>query len=89
MLAVMQSCSHAESPLNLFPVENLTPPAEDRAFEVQQSLARAGHHRATSIPELLLAASAELAGLTILYVDKDFELIAEIAGQPIERLAQR
>jgi hypothetical protein len=27
-----------------------------------------------------------LAGLTVLHVDKDFELIASLTGQPIERL---
>ncbi len=71
----------------MMPVECLTPAAEDRAVEVQLALARAGHHRAPSIPHLLLAASAELAGLTVLHVDKDFELIAEVTGQPVERLA--
>ena len=34
-----------------------------------------------------MAASAELAGLTVLHVDKDFELIADFTGQPVERLA--
>ena len=76
-----------EPPLSMMPVEYLTPAAEDRAAEVQLALARAGHHRAPSIPDLLLAASAELAGLTVLHVDKDFELIADITGQPVERLA--
>ncbi|WP_420445046.1 PIN domain-containing protein [Candidatus Poriferisodalis sp.] len=76
-----------EPPLSMMPVEYLTPAAEDRAVEVQLALARAGHHRAPSIPDLLLAASAELAGLTVLHVDKDFELIAEVTGQPVERLA--
>jgi hypothetical protein len=32
------------------------------------------------------AAAAELAGLMVLHMDKDFEVIAEISGQPIERL---
>ncbi len=76
----------AEFPLNRMPAESLTPAAEERAVEVQLSLAQEGRHRAPSIPDLLLAASAELAGLTILHIDKDFELIAEITGQPVERL---
>jgi predicted nucleic acid-binding protein len=38
------------------------------------------------MPDLLIAATAELAGLTILHLDKDFELIAELAGQPTQRL---
>ncbi|MXX42853.1 MAG: PIN domain nuclease [Acidimicrobiales bacterium] len=74
-------------PVSAMPVEYLTVAAEDRAIEVQRGLAQAGHHRAPSIPDLLLAAVAELAGLTVLHVDKDFDLIAEITGQPVERLA--
>ncbi len=41
-----------------------------------------------SIPDLLIAATAELAQLTILHADRDFELIAEITGQPHERLVE-
>ena len=68
------------------PVEYLTPLIEDRAVEVQLLLADHGQHRAPSIPDLLVAATAELTGLTVLHVDKDFELIAEVTGQPMERL---
>ena len=39
------------------------------------------------MPDLIVAATAELAGLTVLHVDKNFELIAQFTGQPIERLA--
>jgi hypothetical protein len=31
----------------------------------------------------------QLAGLTVLHADKDFEVIAKITGQPVERLAIR
>lgn len=74
-------------PLSLMPVEHLTPAMEDRAFEVQMQLADRGQHRAPSIPDLLIAATAEKLGLTVLAVDKDFDLIAEITGQPVETLA--
>lgn len=73
-------------PLASMPVEYQTPAVEDRAIEVQLDLADLGRHRAPSVADLLVAATAELAGLTVLHVDKDFELIAEITGQPIERL---
>ena len=76
----------ASPPLSLMPVEYLSPAMEDRAVEVQLLLADRGQHRAPSIPDLLVAAAAELSGLTVLAVDKDFELIAEITGQPVERL---
>lgn len=73
-------------PLSSMPLEYLTPGIEDRAVEVQLILADQGHHRAPSVPDLLLAASAELANLTVLHVDNDFELIATVTGQPLERL---
>jgi predicted nucleic acid-binding protein len=73
-------------PLSLMPIEYLTPAAEDRAVELQLLLADRGQHRAPSIPDLLVAATAEIAALTVLAVDKDFDLIAQISGQPVERL---
>lgn len=74
-------------PLASMPLEYQTPAIEDRAGEVQMLLADSGRHRAPSVPDLIVAATAELAGLTILHVDKDFELIAHVTGQPTERLA--
>jgi predicted nucleic acid-binding protein len=69
------------------PIEYLTPAIEDRAVEVQTLLADRGHQRGPAVPDLLIAATAELADLTVLHLDKDFDLIAEITGQPMERLA--
>lgn len=63
-----------------------TPKIEDRWVGVQSALGGRGQHRAPSIPDLLIAATAELAELTVLRLDNDFELIAEITGQPVERL---
>jgi predicted nucleic acid-binding protein len=76
-----------EPPLAAMPVEYLTPAIEDRALEVQLMLADVGKHRGPSIPDLLIAATAELVGLTVLHVDKDFELISELTGLPHQRLA--
>ncbi len=69
------------------PIEYQTPAIEDRAVEVQTPLADLGRHRAPSVPDLIVAATAELAGLTVVHLDKDFDLIAEVTGQPTERLA--
>lgn len=73
-------------PLSSMPVEYLTPAIEDRAAEVLALLADRGQHRAPSIPDLIIAATAELADLTVLHLDKDFDIIAQITGQPMERL---
>ena len=75
-----------EPPLSSMPVEYLTPAVEDRAVEILTLLADRGQHRAPSVPDLIIAATAELAGLTVLHLDKDFDVIAEITGQPVERL---
>ncbi len=74
------------APLAAMPVDYQTPTIEDRALQVQMLLADRGHHRAPSVPDLIVAATAELAGLTVLHVDKDFELIAHVTGQNLERL---
>ena len=76
-----------QPPLSSMPVEYLTPAVEDRAVEVLTLLADRGQHRAPSIPDLIVAATAELAGLTVLHLDKDFEVIADVTGQPLERLS--
>ncbi len=73
-------------PISSMPVEYLTPAIEDRALEVQGLLGERGQHRAPSIPNLLIAATAEITGRVVLHVDKDFELIASITSQPVQRL---
>jgi predicted nucleic acid-binding protein len=68
------------------PVEYLTPAAEDPAMAVQMLLTDRGQHRAPAITDLLIAATAELGGLTVLALDEDFDLIAQITGQQVESL---
>ncbi|MGH3157875.1 MAG: PIN domain nuclease [Streptosporangiaceae bacterium] len=61
--------------------------AMDRALEVQRLLAshRGNGHR-RPIPDLIVAATAELHGAEVLHVDSDYEMIAEVTGQPVRRL---
>lgn len=73
-------------PIASMPVAYLTPAMEDRALHVQGLLVERGWHRAPSIPDLLVAAAAEIGGHTVLHLDKDFDLIAQITGQATERL---
>jgi len=74
------------SPIASLPREYITPKIEDRAVEVLVKLADRGQHRAPSIPDLIIAASAEAAGITVLHDDKDYELIATMTGQRVECL---
>ena len=59
-----------------------------RAFEVQHGLARRGQHR-VPLPDLLIAAVAEVNDVTVVHYDADFDRIAEITGQPTEWVVLR
>jgi hypothetical protein len=55
--------------------------ALDIADRTQRLLAKAGL-KGRPIPDLIIAAQAELADLTLLHYDADFDLIASVTGQP-------
>lgn len=78
--------SFTSLPLSRMKVEPLSPGIEERAWEVLQTLAKKGQHRAPSLPDLLIAATAEKHEFSLLHVDKDFEIISKITGQETERL---
>jgi predicted nucleic acid-binding protein len=59
----------------------------ERAREVQAQLLGRGQHRGPSVPDLLVAAVAERRGMTVLHLDRNFETIASITGQPEARIA--
>lgn len=61
----------------------------ERALAVQGLLAGRGQHRAVPIPDLLVAATAEAAGLVVLHYDADFELVAAVTGQAVEWVVPR
>ena len=60
-----------------------------RATDVCEALAQRGplHHRQVPVPDLLIAATAEIAGVELLHYDRHFELIAEITCQPVRAVA--
>ncbi|WP_443059697.1 PIN domain nuclease [Streptomyces sp. NBC_00443] len=55
-----------------------------RALEIQRHALNVGFHRAPSLPDLLIAATAELNQRTVLHYDGDFDMIASLTGQPTE-----
>ncbi|MER7014646.1 PIN domain nuclease [Saccharopolyspora sp. NPDC000359] len=59
-----------------------------RARGVQRALSAQGL-RGRKIPDLLIAAVAERSSLTVLHHDQDYELIAEMTGQPVEWVVER
>lgn len=66
----------------------LTEQIFQRAIEVQGELAKRGQHR-LPIPDLIVAAAAEAAGLAVLHYDADFDRIAAVTGQPVEWVVPR
>src|SRR5260221_4205710 len=64
----------------------LTDEIARRTIEVQGLLAQRAQHRSVSIPDLLVAATAERFSLVVLHYDGDYERIAEITGQPPKRI---
>lgn len=63
--------------------------AVNRALSVQAMLAERSQHRAVPLPDLLVAACAERAELTVLHCDADFDRIAELTGQPTQWIVPR
>lgn len=61
----------------------------NRALSVQAMLAERSQHRAVPLPDLLVAACAESAGLTVLHYDADFDRIAELTGQSTQWIVPR
>lgn len=57
-----------------------------RARVVQELLTVKGEHRSAGPVDLLVAAAAEEAGLTLLHYDRDFETIARATGQPVQMI---
>ncbi|MDT0378792.1 PIN domain nuclease [Streptomyces sp. DSM 42041] len=58
--------------------------AVSRAWDVQRELTGGGLHRSAGAVDLMIAATAELQGLTVLHYDRDFETVAEVTGQPTQ-----
>lgn len=57
-----------------------------RAWEVQRLLTEGGEHRSAGPVDLLVAACAEMQGLTLLHDDDDFETVARVTGQKTRRV---
>ena len=62
-------------------------PVHDRAFarawDVQGGLTGRGQHRSAGPVDLVVAATAELHGLTLLHHDRDFDVVARATGQSL------
>jgi predicted nucleic acid-binding protein len=60
-----------------------------RALDVQRELAARSEHRGVKVPDLLIAAAAEAAGLTVLHYDADYDRIGAVTDQATEWIVAR
>jgi predicted nucleic acid-binding protein len=83
-LADLEALLAGQRALEWLPVSEA---AMDRALEVQRLLAaHSGNGNRRPIPDLIIAATAEMHGAEVLHVDSDFAMIAEVTGQQMRRL---
>ena len=59
-----------------------------RAAKVQDLLTVRGAQRSAGPVDLLVAATAEAHGMTLLHYDRDFEQVAQVTGQPTRWIAK-
>jgi predicted nucleic acid-binding protein len=60
-----------------------------RALDVQAALWRGERMRAVGFPDLLVAAVAERERVILLHYDGDYDLIAQVTGQPVQWVVPR
>ncbi len=63
--------------------------AMQRALDVHRQLAASSQHRHFRLPGLIIAATAEQYGATVLHYDADYDRIAAVTGQPVEWVAAK
>jgi predicted nucleic acid-binding protein len=67
--------------LSVLPLVDVVSSDLDQARETQRALAATGL-KGRKVPDLIIAAVALRKELTVLHYDRDFELIAQVTGQP-------
>ena len=67
----------------------VTAAAMSRALEVHRALAARSQHRHFRLPDLIIAATAEVHGATVLHYDADYDRIAAVTAQPVEWVAAK
>lgn len=82
---------HDETRRRLRSFEWLPTPDEvwAQVADTQRALTERGLHRAVPIPDLVIAATAHRHAVTVLHYDADFDLIAEVTGQPVQWVVPR
>ena len=69
------------------PSAPITPAVMERSMRLAEMLAEAGYHRGAKPVDLVIAAAAEAARITVLHYDADYERIGAVSNQPTEWIA--
>jgi predicted nucleic acid-binding protein len=97
-MAAMEFLNNAPSPsgyekiwasLQIHRKFDVTAKAMDRALDVHRRLGAASQHRYFSLPDLIIAATAEQHAATVLHYDDDYDRIAAVTGQSVEWVVPR
>lgn len=67
----------------------VTPNVMTRALDTQRRLAASSQHRGVSLPDLIIAACAEVHEAAVVHYDADYDRIAAVTGQPVEWVVPR
>lgn len=67
----------------------VTTEAMSRALDVHRLLTARSQHRHFRLPDLIIAATAEVHGATVLHDDADYDRIAAVTDQPVEGIAPK
>ncbi|MYW03528.1 PIN domain nuclease [Streptomyces sp. SID3343] len=70
----------------MFPYEFVPDSVWTESAELQRSLAQQSWFQCASVVDLAVAVTARWQGLTVLHLDRDFEVIAKVTGQPVQRV---
>ncbi|PZF82846.1 PIN domain-containing protein [Jiangella anatolica] len=62
----------------------ITPDVMARALDTQRRMAAVSRHRGLSLADLVVAACAAAHDAVVVHYDSDYDLIAEVTGQPVE-----
>ena len=73
--------------LEALPQVDINGAAWKRALEVWEALSQQGRHRQVKWVDLIVAATAEVAGIPVCHYDRDFEVIAGVTRQAERAIA--
>ncbi|MGC0423180.1 PIN domain nuclease [Embleya sp. AB8] len=73
----------------MFPYHLVPDSLWSECAQLQMDLANLSWHEGASMVDLVVAVTARHHGLTLLHLDRDFEVIAKLTGQPTKRIDAR